>query len=57
MDGRIEREVQLVDFHVHLGGLQLMAPGESRRFWIPAELAFGTNATVLGSEAVEAGHL
>jgi len=26
-------------------GLQLMAPGESRRFWIPAELAFGTNQT------------
>lgn len=42
--------------HVHLRGLQLMAPGESRRFWIPAELAFGTNATVLGS-ALEAGKL
>ena len=26
-----------------------MAPGESRRFWIPAELAFGTNATALRS--------
>jgi FKBP-type peptidyl-prolyl cis-trans isomerase len=24
-------------------GLQLMEPGESRRFWIPAELAYGTN--------------
>jgi hypothetical protein len=30
-------------------GLQLMAPGESRRFWIPAELAFGTNETAQGS--------
>ena len=26
-------------------GLQMMAPGETRRFWIPAEMAFGTNAT------------
>jgi FKBP-type peptidyl-prolyl cis-trans isomerase len=24
-------------------GLQLMQPGESTRFWIPAELAYGTN--------------
>lgn len=26
-------------------GLQLMSPGETRRFWIPAELAFGSNST------------
>jgi FKBP-type peptidyl-prolyl cis-trans isomerase len=24
-------------------GLQLMVEGEKRRFWIPAELAYGTN--------------
>ncbi|CAK9110327.1 unnamed protein product [Durusdinium trenchii] len=26
-------------------GLQMMAPGESRRFWIPPDLAFGSNET------------
>ena len=33
-----------------------MAPGESRRFWIPAELAFGANQTDAAS-AWESGAL
>lgn len=26
-------------------GLQMMAPGKTRRFWIPADMAFGSNAS------------
>lgn len=29
-------------------GVQLMVPGEKRRFWIPADLAYGEGPTVAG---------